>query len=50
MNKFTQPEYIPTLLSMQELVSVEMPGTVTQEMEEIFNEGGWSFNAYPLNI
>jgi quinol monooxygenase YgiN len=50
MNKFTQPEYIPTLLSMQELISVEMPGAVTQEMEELFNEGGWSFNAYPLNI
>ena len=37
-------------LTMQELTGVEMPGTVTQEMEELFAKGGWSFNAYPFRM
>ena len=50
MKKFIQPEYIPTILTMQEITSVEMPGTITKEMEQFFTDGGWSYNAYPLNI
>ena len=50
MNKFTQPEYIPTLLEMQEINGIEMPGYVTDEVEELFAQGGWPYNGYPTAI
>ena len=50
IKRFIQPEYIPTILTMQEITSVEMPGKITKEMEQFFAEGGWSYNAYPLNV
>jgi len=50
LKKFMQAEYIPTMLTMQEIISVEMPGTITKEMEQLFAEGGWSYNAYPLDV
>ena len=50
MEKFTQQKYIPTLLTMQELTVVEMPGMVTREMEQLFIDGKWSFNSYPLSV
>ena len=48
MEKFTQAEFIPKLLTMQELVSIEMLGPVTEEIDEFFAKGGWTYNAYPL--
>ena len=50
IKRFIQPEYIPTILTMQEITSVEMPGNITKEMEQFFAESGWSYNAYPLNM
>ena len=50
MKKFLQPAYIPKLLEMQEITSIEMPGLVTKEMKALFMEGGWSYNGYPLDI
>ena len=48
MEKFTQAEFIPKLLTMQELTSLEMLGPVTEEIDEFFSKGGWAYNAYPL--
>ncbi len=48
MEKFTQAEFIPELLTMQELTSLEMLGPVTEEIDEFFAKGGWAYNAYPL--
>jgi len=48
MAKFTQAEFIPELLTMQELTSLEMLGPVTEEIDEFFAKGGWAYNAYPL--
>ncbi len=50
MKEFTQPEFIPKLLEMQEIVSIEMAGNVTKEMEDLFEQGGWSYNGYPVKI
>ena len=50
MNKFTQPEYIPTLLEMQEITGIEMPGSVPDEVKELFEQGGWPYNGYPTAI
>ena len=46
----TQAELIPKLLTMQELVSIEMLGPVTEKIDEFFAKGGWTYNAYPLAI
>ena len=48
MEKFTQAEFIPKLLTMQELTSIEMLGPVTEEIDEFFAKGGWAYNNYPL--
>ena len=48
MEKFTQAEFIPELLTMQELTSLEMLGPVTEEIDEFFAKGRWAYNAYPL--
>ena len=48
MKKFTQAEFIPKLLTMQELTSLEMSGPVTEELDEFFAKGGWAYNNYPL--
>ena len=50
MDQFTQPEYIPKLLEMQEISSIEMMGKVTSQIENLFAQGGWSYNAYPMKI
>ena len=50
MKRFIHPEYIPKLLEMQEIVSIEMAGTVTEEMQELFDRGGWSYNGYPVKV
>ena len=48
MEKFTQAEFIPKLLNMQELTSLEMLGPVTGEIDNFFAKGGWVYNNYPL--
>jgi hypothetical protein len=48
MEKFTQAEFNPKLLTMQELTSIEMLGPVTEEIDEFFAKGGWAYNNYPL--
>ena len=48
MEKFTQAEFIPKLLTMQELTSIEMLGPVTEEIDKFFAKGGWEYNNYPL--
>ena len=48
MEKFTQAEFIPKLLTMQELTSLEMLGPVTGEIDNFFAKGGWVYNNYPL--
>ena len=50
VKKFIQPEYMLTLFTIQELKIVEMPEMVAREMEELFSDGGWPFNACPLSI
>jgi len=50
MNLFVTKEYIPTLLTMQEIVSIEMPGLVTKEIEDFFAAGGWKYKDFPVNI
>mgnify|MGYP002836428962 CR=1 FL=1 len=50
MKRFTQPELIPKLLEMQEIISIEMPGTVSKEIEGLFEQGGWSYNSYPVKV
>ena len=50
MEKFMQTEFIPKLLTMQELSSLEMLGPVTEEINEFFAKGGWVYNGYPLAI
>jgi quinol monooxygenase YgiN len=50
MKKFTQPEYIPTLMQMMEIGSIDMPGLVSDDIKEFFAEGGWQYNAYPLTM
>ena len=46
----TQAEFIPKLLTMQELTSLEILGPVKEEIDEFFAKGGWAYNAYPLAI
>jgi len=48
MKQFSQAEFIPKLLTMQELTSLVMLGPVTEEIDEWFAKGGWAYNAYPL--
>ena len=50
MNKFTQPDYIPKLLEMQEITGIEMPGYITDEVRQLFTQGGWPYNGYPTVI
>tara|TARA_B100001175_G_scaffold39913_1_gene29261 strand:- start:256 stop:612 length:357 start_codon:yes stop_codon:yes gene_type:complete len=50
MKKFTQSEFIPTLLTMQKLTSVEMAGTITDNIKEFFNKNKFTYNAYPINF
>ena len=50
MEIFTQAEFIPKLLTMQELTSLVMLGPGTEEIDEFFANGGWVYNAYPLAI
>ena len=37
MTRFVTDEYIPKLLTKQEIVSIEMPGLITKEIEDFFN-------------
>ena len=48
MKKFTQAEFIPKLLNMQRLTSIEMLGPLTDEIDEFFAKGGWPYNNYPI--
>ena len=48
MEKFTQAEFIPKLLTMMELTSLKMLGPVTEEIDDWFAKGGWTYDAYPL--
>ena len=50
MTRFVTEEYIPKLLTMQEIVSIEMPGLVTKEIEDFFTAGGWKYKDFPVNI
>ena len=48
MKKFTQAEFIPKLLTMQELTSIEILGPVTDEIDEFLAKRGWPYNNYPI--
>ena len=48
MEQFLQEEFIPTVLTMMELTSLKMLGPVTEEIDEFFAKGGWTYDAYPL--
>ena len=48
MEKFMQPEFVPKLLTMQDLTSIEILGSITEEIDELFAKGGWAYNSYPL--
>ena len=48
MEQFLQEEFIPTLLTMMELTSLKMLGPVTEEIDDFFSKGGWTYDAYPL--
>ena len=50
MTRFVTDEYIPKLLTMQEIVSIEMPGLITKEIEDFFTAGGWKYKDFPVNI
>ena len=48
MDQFLQEEFIPTVLTMMELTSLKMLGPVTDEIDDFFAKGGWTYDAYPL--
>ena len=48
MEKFLQEEFIPKILTMMELTSLKMLGPVTEEIDDFFAKGGWTYDAYPL--
>jgi len=50
MDQFLQEEFIPTILTMMELTSLKMLGPVTEEIDDFFAKGGWTYDAYPLAI
>ena len=50
MKRFVTEEYIPKLLTMQEIVSIEMPGLVTKGIEDFFTAGGWKYKDFRVNI
>ena len=48
MEQFLQEEFIPNILTMMELTSLRMLGSVTEEIDDFFAKGGWTYDAYPL--
>ena len=48
MEQFLQEEFIPKILTMMELTSLKMLGPVTEEIDDFFAKGGWTYDAYPL--
>ena len=50
MEQFMKPDLIPQILTMQEIVSIEMPGVISSEMKDFFAQDGFTYNAYPINI
>ena len=48
MEQFLQEEFIPKILTMMELTSLKMLGPVTEEIDDFFANGGWTYDAYPL--
>jgi quinol monooxygenase YgiN len=50
MEQFLQEEFIPKILTMMELTSLKMLGPVTEEIDDFFAKGGWTYDAYPLAI
>ncbi len=48
MEQFLQEEFIPKILTMMELTSLKMLGPVTEEIDDFFAKGGWTYEAYPL--
>ena len=50
MKKFSSPEYILKLLTMQEMTSVEIPGVIIYEMKVLFTKNGRIYKDYPINL
>ena len=48
MEQFLQEEFIPKILTMMGLTSLKMLGPVTEEIDDFFAKGGWTYDAYPL--
>ena len=48
IDQFLQEEFIPKLLTMMELTCLRMLGPVTEEIDEFFAKGGWTYDGYPL--
>jgi hypothetical protein len=45
---FINEEFIPKILTMMELNSLKMLGPVTEEIDNFFVKGGWTYDVYPL--
>ena len=50
MEQFLQEEFIPKILTMMELTSLNMLGPVAEEIDDFFAKGGWTYGAYPLTM
>jgi len=48
MEQFLHEEFIPKILTMMELNSLKMLGPVTEEIDNFFVKGGWTYDVYPL--
>jgi len=48
MEQFLQEDFIPKILTMMELTSLKKLGPVTDEIDDFFAKGGWTYDAYPL--
>jgi len=50
MKKFSSPEYILKLLTMQEMTSVEIPGVIIYKIKDLFSKNGRIYKDYPINL
>jgi quinol monooxygenase YgiN len=48
MEQFLQEEFIPKILTMMELNSIRILFKFTEEIDDFFAKGGWTYDAYPL--
>ena len=50
MERFIRPEFIRKLLEIRELIAIEMAGILSDAMQKLFDQNGWSYNGYPIKV